>query len=58
MVLRENIPREKKDMPSDCHPNLCKCLHDTHDDDGDEMYDLSPLLDVKDIPWFINKPMD
>ena len=27
-----------------------------HDDDGDEMYEFSPLLDVKDIPWFINKP--
>ena len=26
-----------------------------HDDDGNEMYELSPLLDVKDIPWFINK---
>ena len=53
----EKTSQEKK-MPSNCHLmylNLCKCLHDMHDDDGNEMYELSPLLDVKDIPWFINK---
>ena len=55
----EKTSQETK-MPSNCHLmylNLCNCLHNSHDDDdGNEMYKFSPLLNVKDIPWFINKP--
>ena len=43
--LERKHPKEKKDMPSDCHLmylNLCKCLHDMHDGDGDKMYEFSP----------------
>ena len=58
MWFGEKISQENK-KPSDCHlmyPNQCNCSHDSHDDDGDEMYAFSPPLNVKDIPWFINKP--
>ena len=56
MVWRENIPKK---MLSDCHLwylNLCNCLHDSHNEDGDEMYKFSPPLDVENILWFISIP--
>ena len=38
------------------YPKMCDCLDNSDDADEDEIYDFLPPLDVKDIPWFINKP--
>ena len=40
-------------MLSNCHLwylNICNCLHDSHNEEENEMYKFSPLLDVEKHP--------
>ena len=49
VVWRENIPRRK--MLSNCHlwyPNLCNCLHDSHNEGK------MKCTSLENISWFIN----